>query len=94
MKKSFVELLNEGIIEQVEKREAAVVQGGGVEPKGGDWPNLQNCDSSLNQHLSCESNFGSCAPNQYCPPTGTNTACPDVNTWLCGDLNKVIASGE
>ena len=33
MKKSFVELLNEGIIEQVEKREAAVVQGGGVEPK-------------------------------------------------------------
>lgn len=52
MKKSFVELLNEGIIEQVEKREAAVVQGGGVEPKGGDWPNLQNCDSSLNQHIA------------------------------------------
>lgn len=52
MKKSFVELLNEGIIEQVEKREAAVVQGGGVEPNGGDWPNLQNCDSSLNQHIA------------------------------------------
>lgn len=78
MKKNFVELLNEGIIEQVEKEEASLVRGG---------TELQQSvyvhgELSLNQY---DGGDGFAASTKF------NIVCPNI--W-CGATNKVTGCGD